>query len=133
MEELRRSHDELRRTRRNPKHGSEERESENLQLQIFCGGHRRFSEPTRVDAAAKVDGDGGGARRRQSSSSSRVTRGRRQRERERRMRKAGASLFIREKVNRRARRSRKSRINGYPAIQAPRFSGNIKDKRSVGG
>ena len=53
-------------------------------------------------------------------------------ERERRMRKAEACLFIREICEQTGAKIEGEPNNGYPATQAPRFSGNIKDKRSVG-
>lgn len=46
--------------------------------------------------------------------------------------KAEACLFIRKRCEQTGAKIKGEPNNGYPAIQAPRFSGNIKDKRSVG-
>ena len=46
--------------------------------------------------------------------------------------KARAVAGSREEEDR-ERENEEGLINGYPTIQVPRFSGNIKDKRFVGG
>ena len=89
-----------------------------------------FSRSVRVDAAANVDGDGGEARRWRSSSSRGFARGGRRSERGE-WEGWGVPIY-KEKMGIDKRENRGEPNNGYLATQTPRFSGSIKDKRSIG-
>ena len=92
-----------------------------------CGGAPEFSDPTQVDAAAKVEEDevlrnGGGTRAAQGHARKKtMERGR--------MRRDLSTVLIR-KANKWAQKTRRPE-RGYPAARAPRFSGKLLKQRSV--